>query len=93
MKRPPLDATAQERDVLARILAAPPAELRGLLNRLDAVDLHTAQWLVGALAERKVERDVEIRREVASVVAWRYPNGWPSPGSSIEPQSIPSPPR
>lgn len=83
MKRLPLDHTEQERVLLQRIAAAPADELRALLKALSDDELYLAQTVVGIAADRRIERDVEIQREVARVVAFRFPRGWPSPASSV----------
>lgn len=89
MKRLLPDSTPHERDLLARVVATPPDELRGVLKALPAADLYLVQTVVGNAVERHIERDVQIQREVAGVVRWRFPRGWPSPGSSVMHDSTP----
>ena len=76
-----------EQTLLVQLVSTPPEEIRRTLKALTDDELYAVHVMVGTAYDRKREFDVELRRQVDEVVRWRFPRGWPSPGSSIPVES------
>lgn len=84
-----VDYSRAELALLDDLLAAPIARQTALLDVLDGDGLYRIQCLVHDGFDRRSEQDVALKKVVDDMVRRRYPRGWPSPGSAIEPESIP----